>query len=40
MVVGGNLKTRPLTYFISFAKDLMEQGFRPDLFLAKDRVPL
>ena len=26
----------PLNLFISFAKALMEQGFRSDLFLAKD----
>src|SRR5215831_3058073 len=36
MVVGGNLNS-PLNLFISFAKALMEQGFRSDLFLAKDR---
>src|SRR6516225_7415068 len=35
MVVGGNLKS-PLNLFISFAKALMEQGFPPDPFLAKD----
>ena len=35
MVVGGNLNS-PLNLFISFAKALMEQGFRSDLFLAKD----
>jgi len=38
MVVGGNLNS-PLNLFISFAKALMEQGFRSDLFLAKDRLP-
>jgi len=37
MVVGGNLNS-PLNLFISFAKALMEQGFRSDLFLAKDSV--
>ena len=37
IVVGGNLNS-PLNLFISFAKALMEQGFRSDLFLAKDRV--
>jgi hypothetical protein len=36
IVVGGNLNS-PLNLFISFAKALMEQGFRSDLFLAKDR---
>ena len=36
MVVGGNLNS-PLNLFISFAKALMEQGCRSDLFLAKDR---
>src|SRR5215471_487106 len=35
IVVGGNLNS-PLNLFISFAKALMEQGFRSDLFLAKD----
>ena len=39
MVVGGNLNS-PLNLFISFAKALMEQGFRSDLFLAKDRMSL
>jgi len=38
IVVGGNLNS-PLNLFISFAKALMEQGFRSDLFLAKDRPP-
>ena len=38
MVVGGNLNS-PLNLFISFAKALMEQGFRSDLFLAKDNSP-
>jgi len=37
MVVGGNLNS-PLNLFISFAKALMEQGFRSDLFLAKDTM--
>ena len=37
MVVGGNLNS-PLNLFISFAKALMEQGFRSDLFFAKDEV--
>src|SRR5215469_11648453 len=32
---GGNFNS-PLNLFISFAKALMEQGFRSDLFLAKD----
>ena len=36
MVVGSSLNP-PLNLFISFAKALMEQGFRSDLFLAKDR---
>jgi len=35
MVDGGTLNS-PLNLFISFAKALMEQGFRSDLFLAKD----
>jgi len=39
MVVGGNLNS-PLNLFISFAKALMEQGFRSDLFLAKDKYSL
>ena len=38
MVVGGNLNW-PLNLFILFAKALMEQGFRSDLFLAKDTLP-
>jgi len=37
IVVGGNLNS-PLNLFISFAKAQMEQGFRSDLFLAKDRA--
>ena len=36
IVVGGNLNS-PLKLLISFAKALMEQGYRSDLFLAKDR---
>jgi hypothetical protein len=36
IVVGGNLNS-PLNLFISFANALMKQGFRSDLFLAKDR---
>src|SRR5215510_4958944 len=39
MGVGGNLNS-PLHLFISFAKALMELGFRSDLFLAKDSLPL
>src|SRR5262249_19424997 len=35
MAVSGNLNS-PLNLFISFVKALMEQGFRSDLFLAKD----
>jgi hypothetical protein len=37
MVVGGNLNA-PLNLFISFAKALMEQGFRSDLLLTKECV--
>jgi hypothetical protein len=35
VVIGCNLNS-PLDLFISFAKALMEQGFRWDLVLAKD----
>jgi len=37
MVVGGNLNST-LNLFISFAKALMKQGFRSDLFLTKDNL--
>ena len=37
IVVGGNLNST-LNLFISFTKALMEQGFRSDLFLAKDSI--
>jgi hypothetical protein len=36
IVVVGNLNS-PLNLFISFANALMEQGFRSDLLLAKDK---